>query len=61
MGALVHTRVNLIGSLIGGIAETQAIINFCALNNIAPEIEQINIKDINTAMKNVVDKKARYR
>lgn len=61
MGALAHTRVNLIGSLIGGIAETQAVIDFCALNNIAPEIELINIKDINTTMDNVVAKKARYR
>jgi alcohol dehydrogenase (NADP+)/uncharacterized zinc-type alcohol dehydrogenase-like protein len=61
MGLLVHARVNLIGSLIGGIAETQAVIDFCALNNIAPEIELINIKDINTAMNNVVDKKVRYR
>jgi alcohol dehydrogenase (NADP+) len=61
MGALTHTRVNLIGSLIGGIAETQAVINFCASNNIAPEIELINIKDINTTMDNVVAKKARYR
>ena len=61
MGALAHTRVNLIGSLIGGIAETQAVINFCALNKIAPEIELINIKDINDTMDNVVAKKARYR
>ncbi len=61
MGALTHTRVNFIGSLIGGIAETQEVINFCALNNIAPEIELINIKDINDTMNNVVAKKARYR
>ena len=61
MGALAHTRVNLIGSLIGGIAETQQVINYCALNNIAPEIELINIKDINDTMNDVVAKKARYR
>jgi alcohol dehydrogenase (NADP+)/uncharacterized zinc-type alcohol dehydrogenase-like protein len=61
MGAFTHSRVNFIGSLIGGITETQAVIDFCALHHIAPEIELINIKDINEAHNNVVDKKARYR
>jgi alcohol dehydrogenase (NADP+) len=61
MNGLTQTRVNFIGSLIGGIAETQEVINFCALNNIAPEIELINIKDINDTMNNIVAKKARYR
>ena len=61
MGAFTHSRVNFIGSLIGGIAETQAVIDFCALHHIAPEIELISIKDINEAHNNVVDKKARYR
>jgi alcohol dehydrogenase (NADP+)/uncharacterized zinc-type alcohol dehydrogenase-like protein len=61
MGALVHDRVNLIGSLIGGIAETQNIINFCAENKIVPEIQVIGIKEINDAYINVVAKKARYR
>lgn len=61
MGAMAHVRVNLIGSLIGGISEIQAVMDFCALNNIAPEIELINIKDINETINNVVAKKARYR
>jgi alcohol dehydrogenase (NADP+) len=61
MGAFTHSRVNFIGSLIGGIAETQAVIDFCALHNIAPEIELINMNDINEAHNNVVEKKARYR
>lgn len=61
LNAFTSSRVNFIGSLIGGIAETQRVIDFCALNNIAPEIELINIKDINETHNNVVDKKARYR
>lgn len=61
MGTFTHSRVNFIGSLIGGIAETQAVINFCALHHIAPEIELINMMTINEVHNNVVDKKARHR
>ncbi|MBL4561287.1 MAG: NAD(P)-dependent alcohol dehydrogenase [Labilibaculum sp.] len=58
---LVFGRKNISGSLIGGIAETQEVIDFCAARGIKADIELIDAKDINTAYDNVVDKKVRYR
>lgn len=49
------------GSLIGGIADTQAVLNFCAEHNIAPHVEMINIQDVNDAYKKVLDEDVRFR
>jgi len=49
------------GSLIGGTVETQEVLDFCAEHNIAPEIELIDIKDINTAFDKVKDEEVRFR
>jgi uncharacterized zinc-type alcohol dehydrogenase-like protein len=59
--SLVMFRNAIAGSNTGGIRETQDMINFCALNNIKPEIIKIPMNGINDAWKKVVDKKARYR
>jgi uncharacterized zinc-type alcohol dehydrogenase-like protein len=59
--SLVLFRNAIAGSNTGGIRETQDMINFCALNNIKPEIVKIPMNGINEAWKKVVDKKARYR
>ncbi|MCW3089966.1 MAG: Alcohol dehydrogenase GroES domain protein [Ferruginibacter sp.] len=59
--SLVGFRNAIAGSNTGGIRETQDMINFCALNNIKPEIIKIPMNGINDAWKKVVDKKARYR
>jgi uncharacterized zinc-type alcohol dehydrogenase-like protein len=59
--SLVGFRNAIAGSNTGGIRETQDMINFCALNNIKPEIIKIPMNGINEAWKKVVDKKARYR
>jgi uncharacterized zinc-type alcohol dehydrogenase-like protein len=59
--SLVGFRNAIAGSNTGGIRETQDMINFCALNNIKPEIVKIPMNGINDAWKKVVDKKARYR
>jgi uncharacterized zinc-type alcohol dehydrogenase-like protein len=48
-------------SLIGGIKETQEMLDYSAKNNIAPEIELIKIEDINTAFDRMVNKDVRYR
>lgn len=58
---LVLYRNALAGSNTGGIRETQDMVDFCALNNIRPEIEIIPMTDINAAWPKVVEKKARYR
>ena len=49
------------GSLIGGVAETQEVLDFCAKHNILPEVEMINIQDINDAYKKMSDEKVRFR
>jgi alcohol dehydrogenase (NADP+)/uncharacterized zinc-type alcohol dehydrogenase-like protein len=58
---VLMSSVNITGSMVGGVAETQEMINYCAKNNIAPEVSMIDIKDINNAFDKVVNKEARYR
>ncbi|MFC0777181.1 NAD(P)-dependent alcohol dehydrogenase [Flavobacterium sp. HJSW_4] len=58
---MIFNRVNFNGSLIGGIPETQEVIDYCALNKIYPQIEIIKANEINDAWDKVVNKKARYR
>ena len=54
-------RKSLAGSMIGGIAETQEVIDYCAARNINADIELIRIEDINRAYERVVNKDVRYR
>ncbi|WP_052184215.1 NAD(P)-dependent alcohol dehydrogenase [Psychroserpens sp. Hel_I_66] len=49
------------GSLIGGIKETQEVLDFCAKHDILPEVEMINIENINEAFKKVNQEKVRFR
>ncbi len=58
---MIFNRVNFNGSLIGGIPETQEVMNYCAEHKIYPQIEIINASAINDAWKKVVNKEARYR
>lgn len=58
---MIRNRVNLNGSLIGGMPETQEVVNYCANNQIMPQIEMIHASQINEAWKKVVNKEARYR
>jgi uncharacterized zinc-type alcohol dehydrogenase-like protein len=58
---LIRGRKSLAGSLIGGIAETQEVIDFCAARNIKAEIELIRPDQINQAFDRVVNKDVRYR
>lgn len=46
---LLMGRRRVAGSLIGGIAQTQEILDFCALHNILPEVEMIKMDQINHA------------
>ena len=54
-------RQSVAGSLIGSIAETQAVLDFCAEHEIAPDIQVIDIKDINDAYSKVEDGEVRFR
>ena len=49
------------GSLIGGIAETQEVLNFCAEHGILPLVEIIGIEGINEAFAKVKDEEVRFR
>lgn len=55
------SRVNFNASLIGGIPETQEVMDLCAENKIYPEIQIIKASEINDAWEKVVNKQARYR
>jgi D-arabinose 1-dehydrogenase-like Zn-dependent alcohol dehydrogenase len=59
--ALVFGRRSLAGSLIGGIAETQEMLNFCAEHDVRPEIEVIAPDYINEAYRRVLASDVRYR
>jgi uncharacterized zinc-type alcohol dehydrogenase-like protein len=58
---LIMKRRNFSGSLIGGIKETQEMLNFCAKHNIAPEIEVIEPSQVNEAYERVLKSDVRYR
>lgn len=58
---LVLKRKSIAGSLIGGIAETQEMLDFCGQHNITSEIEIINMQDINEAYERMLKSDVRYR
>lgn len=59
--SLIAHRRSFAGSLIGGIRETQEMLNFCAEHNIAPEIEVISADQIDEAYKRVLASDVKYR
>ena len=58
---LIFGRKSIAGSLIGGIPETQEMLDFCAANNIVSDVEVIAIKDINEAYERMLKGDVRYR
>lgn len=59
--SLIGGRRSLAGSNIGGIRETQEMLDFCAEHGIAAEIEVIPASEINTAYERVLASDVRYR
>jgi uncharacterized zinc-type alcohol dehydrogenase-like protein len=59
--SLIGGRKSLAGSGIGGIKETQEMLDFCAENNIVSDIELIDIKDITASYERMVKGDVRYR
>lgn len=59
--SLLGGRKSLAGSGIGGIAETQEMLDYCAENNIVSDIELIDIKDITAAYERMQKGDVRYR
>jgi uncharacterized zinc-type alcohol dehydrogenase-like protein len=58
---LIFKRRSLAGSLIGGIRETQEMLDFCAKHGIVSDIEIIAMKDINEAYERMVKGDVKYR
>ena len=59
--SVIWRRRNFAGSLIGGIAETQAMLDFCAAHKITADIEMIKIADIETAYARMLKSDVKYR
>lgn len=49
------------GSVIGGIAETQEMMDFCGQHGITADVEVINIQDINRAWLRMLKSDVKYR
>ena len=58
---MIFGRKSLAGSLIGGIAETQEMLDFCAEKGVVSEIETIAIQDIETAYERMLKGDVKYR
>ena len=58
---LIMGRRSLVGSLVGGIKETQEMLNYCAEHNISSDVEIIDIKQINEAYERTLSGDVHYR
>lgn len=58
---LLMKRIAIAGSGIGGIKETQEMLDFCGKHNILPEVETTSIQDINKAWERVLKQDVKYR
>lgn len=58
---LIFKRRSLSGSLIGGIPETQEMLDFCGKHNIVSDIEMIRMDQINTAYERMLRSDVKYR
>jgi len=59
--SLIMARRTLAGSLIGGMKETQEMLDFCAKKNVLADVEVIAAKDINAAYERMLKSDVRYR
>ncbi|MDQ0633389.1 putative zinc-type alcohol dehydrogenase-like protein [Arthrobacter pascens] len=60
-GALIRRRISYAGSLIGGIAETQEMLDFCAEHGVAADIEVVRADQLNEAYDRMVAGDVKYR
>lgn len=58
---LIKNRRSIIGSMIGGTVETQAMLDFCAENNIVADVEVIPMQNINEAYERMLRNDVKYR
>ena len=58
---LIFRRRSMAGSLIGGLPETQEMLDFCGKHNITCDIEMVAMKDVNEAYDRTVKSDVKYR
>ena len=58
---LIARGKSLTGSLIGGLEETQQMLDFCGEHNVTADIEMLNIQDINSAFERLLNADVKYR
>ena len=58
---MIGGRKRIAGSVIGGIKETQEMLDFCGEHNIVSDIEMIDMQNINEAFDRVVKSDVKYR
>lgn len=58
---MILGRKSIAGSLIGGIAETQDLLDFCGEHNIVSDVEMISMSEINTAYERMLKSDVKYR
>ena len=58
---MIMGRKSIAGSLIGGIAETQEMLDFCGKHNIVSDIEIIKMQEINEAYERMIKSDVKYR
>src|SRR3569623_315429 len=61
VGRFIGNRLTLAGSTIGGIAETQEMLDFCAKHNIVSDIEMIRMDQVNDAYERMLKGDVKYR
>ena len=59
--SLITKRRNILGSMIGGIAETQEMLDYCAAHNIISDVEVIKMPYINEAYERMLKNDVKYR
>lgn len=59
--SLIMGRRSLSGSIIGGIAETQEMLDFCGEHNITADVEVIPIQKVNEAYERLLNSDVKYR
>ncbi|MDO5638995.1 MAG: NAD(P)-dependent alcohol dehydrogenase [Neisseria sp.] len=58
---LLLGRRSVAGSIIGGIAETQEMLDFCGEHNVVPDVEMLDIQNINEAYERMLKSDVKYR
>lgn len=59
--SLIKNRRSIMGSMIGGIKETQEMLDYCAANNIVSDVEVIPMQNINEAYERMLKGDVKYR